>query len=98
MRFIAYFAFVATASAFTRIFPSTQPNCRPQDIPTIDGCGDKILLDYDVRGARIVYDGQTVIWYDSIDESGCSGRSVSVHTSIDCYTLPFSPGCVRIVC
>ena len=100
MRFIAFFTFVATANAITSIFPNTQSNCHPQVVlnPIIDRCGDTILLDHDIRGARIVYDGQKVIWYDSSNGVGCKGRSASVQTSTDCYTLPFSPACVRILC
>ena len=99
MRFIAFFAFVATASATTKIFPSTHSNCNPQDVPPIDTCGDHVLLDYDgVKGGKIVYDGQEVTWYQSIDGFGCIGESASVDTSTDCYTPPFSPSCVRIDC
>ena len=99
MRFIAFFAFVTTASAITSVFPSTNSNCKPLGADAKFSCGDNSVIDWpDIAGAKIVYDGQTVIFYDSGDEYGCEGRSVSVDTSIDCYKLPFLPDCVRIVC
>jgi len=94
MKFIALFAFVASASA-TTIFPSTHANCQPQDLPPISACGGDTDLNSNVAGARIVYEGQTVTWFR---QAGCQGASVSVSASIDCFTLPFTPGCVRIAC
>ena len=97
MRFIAFFAFVTTASAITSVFPSTNSNCKPLGADAKFSCGDNSVIDWpDILGARIVYDGQTVIFYE--DDCNPEGRSVSVDTSIDCYTLPFLPDCVRIVC
>ena len=98
MRFIAIFAFVATASA-TWIYPSThgtESKCIPHDVPTISDCGDTDLLNYpNIRGAKIVYDGQTVTWFE--EECG-EGARVSVGASDDCFPLLFNPRCVRIVC
>ena len=95
MKFIAFFVFVASASA-TSIFPSTHSNCQPQDVPTIFECGDTDLLNFpNIAGARIVYNGQTVTWFD---EEGCQGTRVSVGASNDCFPLFFAPRCVRIVC
>lgn len=94
MKFIAFLAFVATASA-TWIYPSTHHNCEPQDVPSISECGDTDLLDYDIAGAKIVYDDRTVTWFE---QEGCQGARVSVGSSQDCFPLFFTPRCVRIVC
>ena len=94
MRFIAFFAFVASASA-TTIFPSTHSNCQPQDLPPISACGDT-ELNSNVAGARIDFNGQTVTWFSG---AGCQGTSVSVGASTECFTFSlFAPRCVRIVC
>ena len=94
MRFIALFAFVATASA-TWIYPSTHSNCQPLDVTPIFECGDTDLLNYNIAGAKIVYDGQTVTWFL---QEGCEGAKVSMGASTNCSSLPFIPKCVRIVC
>ena len=94
MKFIAFLAFVATASA-TWIYPSTHHSCEPQDVPSISECGDTDLLDYDIAGAKIVYDDRTVTWFE---QEGCQGARVSVGSSQDCFRLFFTPRCVRIVC
>ena len=97
MKFIAFFAFVATVSAITKVYPSTHVLCHPEDIPAITKCGDTKLTDYDVRGARIVYDGDTVLWFE--DEK-CEGHPYAeADTSKDCFAFPFdTPKCVKIFC
>ena len=94
MKFIAFFAFVATVSA-TVIHPSTDYDCKHQNVPSISECGDTDLLNYDIAGANIVYDGQTVTWFE---QEGCQGAKISVGSSQDCFRLPFTPRCVRIIC
>ena len=97
MRFIAFFVFVASASA-TTIFPSTRLNCQPQDLPPISACGNT-ELDIEsnvIDGARIVYTGQTVTWFSG---AGCQGiNSATIGASTDCFMLPFVPRCVKIAC
>lgn len=95
MRFIAFSAFVVATVSATWIYPSTHSNCQPQDVPTISACNDTDLLNYNIAGARIVYDGQTVTWFK---QKGCQGARVSVGASNDCFPLLFTPRCVRIVC
>ena len=94
MKFIAFFAFAATVSA-TRIYPSTHSHCESLDVPTISECGDTNLLDYNIAGAKIIYDGQTVTWFE---QEGCQGTRVTVGSSQECFPLLFTPRCVRIVC
>ena len=92
MRFIT-FAFVAskllaTASA-TWICPSTHgtaDNCLLNDVPIISEWGDTDLLIYNIAGARIIYDGQTVTWSE---QEGCEGARVSVDADV-LETLEYS--------
>ena len=96
MKFIAFFAFVATVGA-TWIYPSTNSNCQPENITPIFECGDTNLLNYDIAGARIVYDGQTVTWFE-LEDCPDEGARVSVGSDQKCFPLYFRPLCVRIVC
>jgi hypothetical protein len=100
MKLIAFFTFVATVSASTAIFPSTNSKCIPVNLATITKCGDTNLLDYDIDGARIVIKGPDrqkvqVTWFK---QSGCKGDSVTVNRATHCFELPFTPRCVRIGC
>ena len=92
MKFIAFFAFVAAASA-SHIFPSTGPNCQ-QNVPTIQGCGFT-RVNQDIASAKIVYEGQTIIFYQTPD---CQGQEITVQSSTPCYPFQFPPRCVRILC
>lgn len=98
LRLIVFFAFLATVSTtqarITTIHPSTNIHCGTYDAP-ISECGATKLLGYDMAGAKIVYEGQTVIFYNEAD---CTGYGASLQWSVDCFELPFRPKCVFIEC
>ena len=97
MKFIAFFAFVATVSA-TTIYPSADSSCRTVDHTSISRCGST-PLDYDIVQAKIRYDGHAVVWYQESTCSTSGGGDVAYVTkSEDCYKLPFKPRCVHIRC
>ena len=93
-KFTAFLAFVATAGAITKIYSSTTSNGEAEGLSPIKKCGDT-NLDYDVGGARIVYTGQSVIWFE---KPGCVGQRNYVHNSVDCFAPTFTPRCVTIYC
>ena len=97
MKFIAFFALVATVCATTMtttIHPSTNILCGKLDTP-ISECGKNDLFDYNLNGAKIVYKGQPVIFYHRAD---CTGYGIYVEESIDCFELPIKSRCVLIIC
>ena len=95
MKFIAFFAFVATVGAISTIRTSSQPNCQHFDEDVINKCGDTLLLDRDVVSAQVYYEGQLIVWYK---EPLCNGERYSSGGSNPCFPLPFTPRCVTIFC
>jgi hypothetical protein len=89
MRFIAFFAFVATASA-SQVYLSAQAHCHPLDLTPIPECDI-----HDAAAAKIDYEGGTVTFFK---EEGCTGAAETVSRSSPCYVLFFASACLRIEC
>ena len=102
MKFVAFFAFVATVCATTStlawttttIHLSTHIVCGKFK-PPISECGANNLFDYNMAAAKVVYKGQPVIFYNVAD---CTGLAIYLDHSVDCLELEFRPKCVLIKC
>ena len=101
MKFIAFLAFIATASvsansAITTIYPSSNSNCEPLDIPPISECGPTDLLSYNITEAKIDFEGQNVTWFE---QEGCQvAKLQAIKSHGDCFPLIFTLRCVKIHC
>ena len=101
MKFIAFFAFVATVSATTVQF-NTEPNCSPDTFVgrSYDQCGKSFNMEATAFYAYITQDGGKGV--DFYADRGCptGGRSKTVKED-QCFSysnLAFSPKCFIINC
>ena len=99
MKFITFFAFLATVGA-TTVYFSRNSTCDPGSLDApISICHDTVLTDYDITAARIEYDVPPVwIFKDSVQDGCGDGEHITVSSYKDCLQLPFKPRCVRIIC
>ena len=101
MKFIAFFAFVATAIATTQINYYTVSDCK-----SLSGSGSFTLFDcgcinlandanHAIVSARMKSDDQSVTWYEG---ENCGGNDLLMIDDGSCVGIPFIPHSILIKC
>lgn len=98
MKFIAFFAFVATVNAITTIVLSSSRTCDSSGAShKITRCGTNVI-PHSMKSASITDNEFGVIFYKKGDCTGSTRKEVKTNKCLDLAKLGFQPKCLSIVC